>query len=410
MSKIIDIKAREILDSRGNPTIETEVFTEKANAYASVPSGASTGSKEALELRDGDNNRYLGKGVLKAVKNVNTVIKDKLIGMDVLDQRLIDKTMIELDGTDNKSNLGANAILSVSLACIKCAAKENNKELYEYVGNIYSMPYPMMNILNGGAHADNKLDFQEFMIIPNASTINERIRQGAEIFHNLKKVLKEKEYNTNVGDEGGFAPNLSSNKEALDYVIDAINKADYKPGVDVFIALDVAASEFYNKETDTYHLEGKDITREEFLSYYDELINNYPIISIEDPFDENDYDGFKALTAKYGDKIQIVGDDLFVTNEKFLRIGIEEKLANAILIKFNQIGTVTEALNTIKLAKENGFKTIISHRSGETDDTFIADFAVGLDLKQIKTGSLSRVDRVSKYNRLMKINDYIENK
>ena len=410
MSKIIDIKAREILDSRGNPTIETEVFTEKANAYASVPSGASTGSKEALELRDGDNNRYLGKGVLKAVKNVNTVIKDKLIGMDVLDQRLIDKTMIVLDGTDNKSNLGANAILSVSLACIKCAAKENNKELYEYVGNIYSMPYPMMNILNGGAHADNKLDFQEFMIIPNASTINERIRQGAEIFHNLKKVLKEKEYNTNVGDEGGFAPNLSSNKEALDYVIDAINKADYKPGVDVFIALDVAASEFYNKETDTYHLEGKDITREEFLSYYDELINNYPIISIEDPFDENDYDGFKALTAKYGDKIQIVGDDLFVTNEKFLRIGIEEKLANAILIKFNQIGTVTEALNTIKLAKENGFKTIISHRSGETDDTFIADFAVGLDLKQIKTGSLSRVDRVSKYNRLMKINDYIENK
>ena len=410
MSKIIDIKAREILDSRGNPTIETEVFTEKANAYASVPSGASTGSKEALELRDGDNNRYLGKGVLKAVKNVNTVIKDKLIGMDVLDQELIDKTMMELDGTDNKSNLGANAILSVSLACIKCAAKENNKELYEYVGNIYSMPYPMMNILNGGAHADNKLDFQEFMIIPNASTINERIRQGAEIFHNLKKVLKEKEYNTNVGDEGGFAPNLSSNKEALDYVIDAINKADYKPGVDVFIALDVAASEFYNKETDTYHLEGKDITREEFLSYYDELINNYPIISIEDPFDENDYDGFKALTAKYGDKIQIVGDDLFVTNEKFLRIGIEEKLANAILIKFNQIGTVTEALNTIKLAKENGFKTIISHRSGETDDTFIADFAVGLDLKQIKTGSLSRVDRVSKYNRLMKINDYIENK
>ena len=408
--KIKNVIGRQILDSRGNPTIETEVFTEKANAYASVPSGASTGSKEALELRDGDNNRYLGKGVLKAVKNVNTVIKDKLIGMDVLDQRLIDKTMIELDGTDNKSNLGANAILSVSLACIKCAAKENNKELYEYVGNIYSMPYPMMNILNGGAHADNKLDFQEFMIIPNASTINERIRQGAEIFHNLKKVLKEKEYNTNVGDEGGFAPNLSSNKEALDYVIDAINKAGYKPGVDVFIALDVAASEFYNKETDTYHLEGKDITREEFLSYYDELINNYPIISIEDPFDENDYDGFKALTAKYGDKIQIVGDDLFVTNEKFLRIGIEEKLANAILIKFNQIGTVTEALNTIKLAKENGFKTIISHRSGETDDTFIADFAVGLDLKQIKTGSLSRVDRVSKYNRLMKINDYIENK
>ena len=408
MSKIIDIKAREILDSRGNPTIETEVFTEKVSAYASVPSGASTGSKEALELRDGDNTRYLGKGVLKAVKNVNTTIKDKLIGMDVLDQELIDKTMIELDGTDNKSNLGANAILSVSLACLKCAAKENNKELYEYVGNNYSMPYPMINILNGGAHADNKLDFQEFMIIPNASNINERIRQGAEVFHNLKKVLKEKGYNTNVGDEGGFAPNLSSNEEALDYVMDAINKAGYKPGEDIFIALDVAASEFYNKETDTYHLEGKDITREEFLSYYDELINNYPIISIEDPFDENDYNGFKSITQKYGNKIQIVGDDLFVTNEKLLRIGIEEKLANAIIIKFNQIGTVTESLNTIKLAKDNGFKTIISHRSGETDDTFIADLSVGLDLKQIKTGSMSRVDRVAKYNRLMKINEYIE--
>ncbi len=408
MSKIIDIRAREILDSRGNPTIETEVFTEKVNAYASVPSGASTGSKEALELRDGDNTRYLGKGVLKAVKNVNTIIKDKLIGMDVLDQELIDKTMIELDGTDNKSNLGANAVLSVSLACLKCAAKENNKELYEYVGNNYSMPYPMMNILNGGAHADNKLDFQEFMIIPNASNINERIRQGAEVFHNLKKVLKEKGYNTNVGDEGGFAPNLSSNKEALDYVIDAINKAGYKPGVDVFIALDVAASEFYNKESNTYRLEDKDLSRDDLLNYYGELINNYPIISIEDPFDENDYDGFKSITQKYGDKVQIVGDDLFVTNEKLLRIGIEEKLANAIVIKFNQIGTVTEALNTIKLAKENGFKTIISHRSGETDDTFIADLSVGLDLKQIKTGSMSRVDRVAKYNRLMKINEYIE--
>ncbi|MBR3490452.1 MAG: phosphopyruvate hydratase [Bacilli bacterium] len=408
MSKIIDIKAREILDSRGNPTIETEVFTEKVSAYASVPSGASTGSKEALELRDGDNTRYLGKGVLKAIKNVNTTIKDKLIGMDVLEQELIDKTMIELDGTDNKSNLGANAILSVSLACLKCAAKENNKELYEYVGNNYSMPYPMMNILNGGAHADNKLDFQEFMIIPNVSNINERIRQGAEVFHNLKKVLKEKGYNTNVGDEGGFAPNLSSNKEALDYVIDAINKAGYKPGVDVFIALDVAASEFYNKESNTYRLEDKDLSRDDLLNYYGELINNYPIISIEDPFDENDYDGFKAITAKYGDKVQIVGDDLFVTNEKLLKIGIEEKLANAILIKFNQIGTVTESLNTIKLAKENGFKTIISHRSGETDDTFIADLSVGLDLKQIKTGSMSRVDRVAKYNRLMKINEYIE--
>ena len=408
MSKIIDIKAREILDSRGNPTIETEVFTEKVRAYASVPSGASTGSKEALELRDGDNTRYLGKGVLKAVKNVNTTIKDKLIGMEVLDQELIDKTMIELDGTDNKSNLGANAILSVSLACLKCAAKENNKELYEYVGNNYSVPYPMMNILNGGAHADNKLDFQEFMIIPNASNINERIRQGAEVFHNLKKVLKEKGYNTNVGDEGGFAPNLSSNKEALDYVIDAINKAGYKPGEDVFIALDVAASEFYNKETRIYRLEDKDLTTKDLVNYFVDLVNNYPIISIEDAFDEDDYEGFKELTSILGDKIQIVGDDLFCTNQKLLKTGIEEKLANAILIKFNQIGTVTEALKTIKLAKDNGFKTIISHRSGETDDTFIADLSVGLDLKQIKTGSMSRVDRVAKYNRLMKINEYIE--
>ena len=410
MSKIIDIKAREILDSRGNPTIETEVFTEEVSAISSVPSGASTGSKEALELRDNDNNRYHGKGVLKAVKNVNTIIKEKLIGMEVSNQELIDKTMIELDGTENKSNLGANAILSVSLACLKCAAKENNKELYEYVGDTYSMPYPMMNILNGGAHADNKLDFQEFMIIPNVPSINDRVRTGSEIFHSLKKVLKEKGLNTNVGDEGGFAPNLSSNKEALNYIMEAIKKSNYKPGEEVYIALDVAASEFYNKDEDKYLLEDKLISRDELLDYYSELIKNYPILSIEDPFDENDYEGFKAITQKYGDKIQIVGDDLFVTNEKLLKIGIEEKLANAILIKFNQIGTVTEALNTIKLAKENNIKTIISHRSGETDDTFIADLSVGLDLRQIKTGSLSRVDRVSKYNRLMKINDYIENK
>ena len=410
MSKIIDIKAREILDSRGNPTIETEVFTEEVSAISSVPSGASTGSKEALELRDGDNNRYHGKGVLKAVKNVNTIIKEKLIGMEVSNQEEIDKTMIELGGTENKSNLGANAILSVSLACLKCAAKENDNELYEYVGDTYSMPYPMMNILNGGAHADNKLDFQEFMIIPNVPNINDRVRIGSEIFHTLKKVLKEKGLNTNVGDEGGFAPNLSSNKEALDYIIEAIKKSNYKPGEEVYIALDVAASEFYNKDEDKYLLEDKLISRDELLDYYSELIKNYPILSIEDPFDENDYEGFKAITQKYGDKIQIVGDDLFVTNEKLLKIGIEEKLANAILIKFNQIGTVTEALNTIKLAKENNIKTIISHRSGETDDTFIADLSVGLDLRQIKTGSLSRVDRVSKYNRLMKINDYIENK
>lgn len=410
MSKIIDIKSREILDSRGNPTVETDVLTENGGfGRCSVPSGASTGSNEALELRDNDKNRYMGKGVLTAVKNVNEIIAPLLIGKEVTNQEEIDNLMIEKDGTENKSNLGANAILSVSMACLKAAANENNMELYEYVGNGFKMPRPMMNILNGGAHADNKLDFQEFMIIPLKESIEENIRVGSEVFHNLKKVLNSNGYNTGVGDEGGFAPNLNSNEEALDYIIDAIEKAGYKPGEDVSLALDVAASEFYNKEEDNYYLEGidKKYTKDELVDYYLELTSKYPIISIEDPFDENDFESFKVLTDKIGDKVQIVGDDLFVTNIKLLEKGIKLGSANTILIKLNQIGTVTESLKTIALAKENNYKTIISHRSGETDDTFISDLAVGLSLGQIKTGSLSRMDRICKYNRLIRINEKI---
>lgn len=410
MSKIIDIKSREILDSRGNPTVETDVLTENGGfGRCSVPSGASTGSNEALELRDNDKNRYMGKGVLTAVKNVNEIIAPLLIGKEVTNQEEIDNLMIEKDGTENKSNLGANAILSVSMACLKAAANENNMELYEYVGNGFKMPRPMMNILNGGAHADNKLDFQEFMIIPLKESIEENIRVGSEVFHNLKKVLNSNGYNTGVGDEGGFAPNLNSNEEALDYIIDAIEKAGYKPGEDVSLALDVAASEFYNKDEDNYYLEGidKKYTKDELVDYYLELTSKYPIISIEDPFDENDFESFKVLTDKIGDKVQIVGDDLFVTNIKLLEKGIKLDSANTILIKLNQIGTVTESLKTIALAKENNYKTIISHRSGETDDTFISDLAVGLSLGQIKTGSLSRMDRICKYNRLIRINEKI---
>ena len=410
MSKIIKVISREILDSRGNPTVETDVYSENGFGRASVPSGASTGSKEALELRDNDKARYLGKGVLTAVKNVNEIIAPKLVGLEVKNQKEIDELMIDLDGTNNKSNLGANAILSVSLAAIKCAASEENKELYEYVGNGIEMPYPMMNILNGGAHANNKLDFQEFMIIPQHKCIKERIRIGSEVFHNLKKLLNEKGFTTSVGDEGGFAPDINTNEEALDYIISAIENAGYTPGVDVKLALDVASSEFYDEEEDIYFLSGinKKYTREELIDYYTNLVDKYPIISIEDPFDENDYEAFKLLTEKIGDKVQIVGDDLFVTNKNLLQKGIDNKAANAILIKFNQIGTVTEALETIDLAKKNNYKTIISHRSGETEDTFISDFAVGLNLGQIKTGSLSRVDRVAKYNRLIRINERIK--
>lgn len=410
MSKIIDVKAREILDSRGNPTVEVDVLTEDgAFGRASVPSGASTGSNEALELRDNDS-RFMGKGVLKAVNNVKTKITPEILGMEVKNQKEIDNKMIMLDGTKSKSNLGANAMLAVSLACLKAAANEENVELYEYVGDGKDLPYPMMNILNGGAHADNLLDFQEFMILPQNKDFRERIRCGAEVFHNLKKVLKEKGYNTSVGDEGGFAPNLSSNEEALEYIVDAIKKAGYTPGVDVKLGLDVAASEFYDEDTNLYVFSGtgEKKTKEEMVSYYEDLIGKYPIVSIEDPLDESDFEGFRLLTKKIGDRVQIVGDDLFVTNKELLARGIKEKAANAILIKFNQIGTVTEALETIDMAKKAGYKTIISHRSGETEDTFIADLAVGLSLGQIKTGSLSRTDRVCKYNRLLRIYEQIE--
>ncbi len=405
--KIKDIIAREILDSRGNPTVEATVILENnIEATASVPSGASTGEREALELRDNDN-RYMGKGVLKAVNNVNKIIKPALLGLDVNNQELIDKTMIELDGTQTKSNLGANAILSVSMAALKAASKVNNQELYEYIGRGKKLPKPMMNILNGGMHADNGLDFQEFMIIPNAKNIKERIRIGSEVFHNLKQVLKEEGYNTNVGDEGGFAPNFKTNKDALDSVIKAIIRAGYIPGKDVNLALDVAASEFY--QNGYYNLKGenKNLTTDELIDYYEELTQNYPIISIEDPVDQNDWEGFTKITERLGNKIQLVGDDLFVTNKKYLKEGIDKKAGNAILLKVNQIGTITETLETINLAKQNGYNTIISHRSGETEDTTIADLAVGLNLGQIKTGSLSRTDRVCKYNRLIRIEEKI---
>ncbi len=409
MPKIKNIVGREILDSRGNPTVEVDVILETGEfGRASVPSGASTGSKEALELRDGDNSRYLGKGVLKAVNNVNTIICDNLLGKEVLNQTEIDQIMIELDGTENKSKLGANAMLGVSLACIKASAKFNKVPLHEYIGEGTTLPVLMMNILNGGAHADNNLDFQEFMIIPQASTVKERLRIGAEVFHTLKKVLNEKGYNTGVGDEGGFAPNLKSNKEALDLICSAIKKAGYELRKDVCLGLDVAASEFYKDGLYELKGEGRTLNSDELIDFYTDLVNSYPIISIEDGLNETDYKGFKNLTNKLGSKIQLVGDDLFVTNKKIFSDGIEKGIANAILLKANQIGTVTEMLETIEIAKKNNYKTIISHRSGETEDTFIADFAVGLDLGQIKTGSLSRTDRMCKYNQLIRIEEDIE--
>lgn len=401
--KIKNVKAREILDSRGNPTVEVDVILENGIlGRAAVPSGASTGEREALEMRDGGS-RYNGKGVLNAVNNVNTIIRDKVIGMDAADQELIDKTMIELDGTETKSRLGANAILGVSMACLKASAINDGKPLYAYVGEGRRLPYPMMNIINGGAHADNNLDFQEFMIIPQCDTIHERVRVGAEVFHSLKKVLNEKGYFTGVGDEGGFAPNLGSNKEGFELILEAIKKAGYEPLKDVKLAIDVAASEFYSDGY--YHVDGKDLTTDQLIDFYEELVNTYPIVSIEDPVDENDWEGFRKITERLGDKIQLVGDDLFVTNIKCLQEGIDNHAGNAILLKVNQIGTITETLETIKLAKENGYKTIISHRSGETEDTTIADLAVGLDLGQIKTGSMSRTDRICKYNQLMRIEE-----
>ncbi|CCZ57512.1 enolase [Clostridium sp. CAG:762] len=402
--KIKNIIAREILDSRGNPTVEATVILEdNTEATASVPSGASTGVHEALELRDNNMNRYFGKGVLKAVSNINDIIKPKLIGLDVQNQKEIDELLINLDGTPNKAVLGANAILAVSLACLKASSKCAKKELFEYIGRGTYMPRMMMNILNGGAHADNGLDCQEFMIIPMHKEINENVRIGSEVFHSLKQILKTERLSTGVGDEGGFAPNINSTLEALNLIMDAIKASGYVPGKDVYLALDVAASEFYNNGV--YSFEGKNRKKEQMVEFYEYIIEKFPIVSIEDGMAEDDYEGWQLLTERLGDRIQLVGDDLFVTNKKLLEVGIEKHMANAVLIKLNQIGTVTEAIETILLAKRNKYSTIISHRSGETEDTFIADFAVGLNLGQIKTGSMSRGERICKYNRLMRINE-----
>ncbi len=406
---IKDIHAREILDSRGNPTIEVDMTLDNGvTATASVPSGASTGSREALELRDKDPKRYEGKGVLQAVSNVNTIIRPALIGKKC-DQLSIDNYLIKLDGTENKSNLGANAILAVSLACLKCLAKANDKELYEYVSNRnVTMPIPMINIINGGAHAVNNIDIQEFMIMPVMKSIKERVRAASEVFHALKKLLSINGFAVGVGDEGGFAPNLNNNTMALDFIMEAIRKAGYKPGEDIFIALDVAASELYDKETNTYKLDGKSFTSEELITFYEKLIDTYPILSIEDPFYENDFETLAKFTSLVGSRIMIVGDDYFVTNEKYLEKGIEMHAGNAILLKANQIGTVSEMIKTIMLAKKNNYKTIISHRSGETEDTFIADLAVGLAIPFIKTGSMCRGERIAKYNRLMRIEEKLK--
>ncbi|WP_237036304.1 phosphopyruvate hydratase [Mediannikoviicoccus vaginalis] len=412
MSRIIDIYAREVLDSRGNPTVEVEVLTEEGGVgRAIVPSGASTGAHEAVELRDGDKSRYLGKGVQNAVDNVNEIIADEIIGEEVLEQVRIDNLMIELDGTPNKGKLGANAILGVSIAVAKAAADELGLHLYEYLGGVNSkvIPLPMMNILNGGEHADNNVDIQEFMIMPvGADTFKEAIRMGAEIFHSLKNVLKGKGLNTAVGDEGGFAPNLNSNEEALETIVEAIKEAGYKPKEDVVLALDVASTEMY--EDGKYNFKGEGVVRttDELISYYEMLVEKYPIISIEDGLAEDDWDGWAKLTEKLGKKIQLVGDDLFVTNVERLKKGIEMNVSNSILIKLNQIGTITETLDAIELAKRHGFTCVISHRSGETEDTTIADLAVAVNSGQIKTGSASRTDRIAKYNQLLRIEDYLE--
>ena len=405
--KIVDVKGREILDSRGNPTVEVDVYLEDGTmGRAEVPSGASTGEREALEMRDGGS-RFMGKGVLNAVANVNGPLRDLVIGLDAYDQKTLDYKMIEADGTKTKSKYGANAILGISMAALKASAISKKMPLYKYVGNGTTLPKPMMNIINGGAHADNSLDFQEYMIVPQADTIHERVRIGAEVFHNLKKVLNELHLATGVGDEGGFAPDLKSNTEGFELIMKAITKAGYTPGKDVCIAIDVAASEFYNKETGKYDLAGENrsLTTDELIDFYEELIKKYPIISIEDPVDENDWEGFTKITERIGDKIQLVGDDLFVTNKECLQMGIDKHAGNAILLKVNQIGTITETLETIELARKNNYRTIISHRSGETEDTTIADLAVGLNLGQIKTGSMSRTDRICKYNQLMRIEE-----
>lgn len=414
MPYIVDVYAREVLDSRGNPTVEVEVTTESgAYGRAIVPSGASTGEYEALELRDKDQSRYLGKGVLKAVENVNDVIAPEIIGYDVTSQMLIDQVMIQLDSTKNKEKLGANAILGVSLACAKAAADYYDMPLYRYLGGAYGhvLPTPMMNILNGGAHADWCIDIQEIMIVPvSCKTFKKALQMASEVFHHLKDVLKSRGLVTSVGDEGGYAPKLNSNEDALNVVLEAIQKAGYLPGKDIYLALDVASSEFYNSEDKTYKLksENKTLTSEEMIAFLEKLVHTYPIISIEDGLDQNDWAGWKQLTKRLGKKVQLVGDDLFVTNTMRLTRGIKEGVANAILIKLNQIGTLTETLAAVEMAKRAGYTAIISHRSGESEDTTIADIAVGLNAGQIKTGSLSRTDRIAKYNQLLRIEDDLQ--
>jgi len=409
MPRIIDVRARQVLDSRGNPTVEAEVLLDSgAFGRGIVPSGASTGENEALELRDGNKHYYFGKSVLQAVENVNTTIAKELIGLDIENQAELDELLIELDGTENKSNLGANAILAVSMAFARAAAEERGIPLFKYLGGEHGrvLPNPLMNIINGGVHADNNLDIQEFMIIPVfGDEFSETLRCGVEIYHTLKKVLKEKGFSTNVGDEGGFAPSLNSNREALDLICEAVERAEYKLGEDVLLALDVASSELY--ENGKYRLEGRELTAEGLVEYYEKLISEYPIISIEDPMAENDWEGWKLITERLGDKVQLVGDDLFTTNPKLLEKGIEEGIANSILIKLNQIGTVTETLDTIRLAQENGYTYIISHRSGETEDTFISHLAVATNSGQIKTGAPARGERTAKYNELLRIEDYL---
>lgn len=414
MSSIAHIHARQILDSRGNPTIEVDVITESGSiGRAAVPSGASTGSHEAVELRDNDIKRYLGKGVENAVNNVNSTLAEELIGMEVSDQRTLDMTMIDLDGSENKANLGANAILGVSLAAAKAAAAESGQPLYRYVGGVNAalLPVPMMNILNGGSHADNSIDFQEFMIMPvNARSFGEALRMGTEVFHHLKNVLKKKGMSTNVGDEGGFAPNMKSNEEAIVTVLEAIEKAGYRPGEDIYIAMDAAASEFYNAEEGMYHFKkstGDKLTSSQMVDYWADWAKRYPILSIEDGLGEDDWDGWKLLTEKTGDKIQLVGDDLFVTNVDRLKQGIDKKIANSILVKVNQIGTLTETINAVQMAMNNNYTAVMSHRSGETEDTTIADLAVALRCGQIKTGSASRSDRIAKYNQLLRIEEML---
>ncbi len=411
---IYDIFARQILDSRGNPTVEVECVLEDGTmGVAMVPSGASTGEFEAVELRDGDKDLFLGKSVYQAVENVNTEIYDEIVGMSCLDQVLIDKALIELDGTENKGRLGANAILGVSMAVAKAAANYLDVPLFQYIGgtNAKTLPVPMMNILNGGSHADNNVDIQEFMVMPaGAKTYPEALKMGVEVYHALKAVLKEKNLLTGVGDEGGFAPNLDSNEDAIKVIMQAIEKAGYKPGEEIFIAIDAAASEFYNKEENVYDLasENRKLTSAEMVDYYAELVEKYPIISIEDGLNEEDWDGFKLMNDKLGKKIQIVGDDLFVTNTKRLSRGIEAGSANSVLVKLNQIGTLTETLDTIEMAKRAGYTTVISHRSGETSDSIIADLAVAVNSGQIKTGAPARTERVEKYNRLLRINEHLD--